>query len=68
MTKTGLEFPILPHATTPTRLIPVGAAFPVLPVPGVVPGSLSKGSRDNFMDVPFYFRHSGIRHKRISGI
>ncbi|MGB6383350.1 MAG: hypothetical protein WBG51_19435, partial [Syntrophobacteria bacterium] len=24
----------------------VGAAFPVLPVPGVVPGSSSKGSRD----------------------
>jgi len=24
----------------------VGAAFPVLPVPGLVPGSLSKGSRD----------------------
>jgi hypothetical protein len=25
---------------------PVGAAFPDLPVPGVVPGSLSKVSRD----------------------
>ena len=26
--------------------LPVGAAFPDLPVPGVVPGSLSKVSRD----------------------
>ena len=38
----------------------MGAAFPFLPVPGIVPGSLSKGSRDQS------FRNSD--EVRISGI
>ena len=40
------ELTIFHYSFTPTKLETVGAAFPDLPVPGVVPGSLSKVSRD----------------------
>ena len=40
------ELTIFHYSFTPTKLETVGAALPDLPVPGVVPGSLSKVSRD----------------------
>ena len=49
-----IYLPYAPKETQNLKKSPffVGAAFPALPVPGVVPGSLSKGSRDKPPVIP----------------